>query len=318
MMELNKSLYPLGMCRLLFISFLLGVNVSAFSPSLMNVAMNGKKKNNNNKRVMSISPLFSTTEESVPSDVEEDDTSSSSSFVGGSVSSEVGMGKWEEQDGNYILRPPDGMTPRALIHFLGGAIVGTSPDLTYRYLLERLAERGYLIVATSYNTSFDYLRICDQVISSFERVAPSLARQYGAVPVIGVGHSCGALLHLLITCLFPDTPRAANVLISYLNRSVPDAVPFLDEFFAPLFLAASTDPIDTQNENNNNNIPLLNPFPKKGTDIIRLLLKLGRTSAKGTTFIFQYTHSCFSFVFCHSFLPCKIILYTMSSLFNHI
>merc|ERR1719276_610579 len=56
---------------------------------------------------------------------------------------------------------------------------------------------------------------------------------------------------------------------------------FLDEFFAPLFLAASTDPNDTQNENNNNNIPLLNPFPKKGTDIIRLLLKLGRTSAKG-------------------------------------
>jgi len=238
----------------------------------MNVRMNGNK-NRVSERV--VGPLCSTAEESVPSDVEED----KSTFVGGSVSSAVGMGKWEEQDGNYILRPPDGMEPRALIHFLGGALVGTSPDLTYRYLLERLAERGYLIVATSYNTSFDYLSICDQVISSFERVAPSLARQYGAVPVIGVGHSCGALLHLLITCLFPDTPRAANVLISYLNRSVPDAVPFLDEFFAPLFLAASTDP--NEQNNNNNNMLLPNPFPTKGTDIIRLMLKLARTSAKG-------------------------------------
>mmetsp|Transcript_9811 Transcript_9811/g.9476 ORF Transcript_9811/g.9476 Transcript_9811/m.9476 type:complete len:455 (-) Transcript_9811:96-1460(-) len=220
--------------------------------------------------------LFSSSTDTVPSDVEEDDKKRP--FVGTSTSSEVGMGKWEEQDGNYILRPPDGMEPQALIHFLGGAMVGSSPDFTYRYLLERLSERGYLIVATSFSTRFDYLTVCDQVISRFERVAPSLARQYGAVPVIGVGHSLGALLHLLVTCLFPDTPRAANVLISYNNKSVQESVPFLDEIFAPLFTAAAADPTS---EEGKKDVILPNPFPRSGIDIIKLTLRLARTVAKG-------------------------------------
>lgn len=62
--------------------------------------------------------------------------------------------------------------------------------------------------------------------------------EYGAVPVVGVGHSCGALLHMLITSLFPDTPRAANALISYNNRGVSEAVPLFGELVVPLFADA--------------------------------------------------------------------------------
>ena len=115
------------------------------------------------------------------------------------------------------------------VHFLGGAFVGASPTISYRYFLERLAQRGYLIVATPHDLSFDHLKTCDLIISRFERIAPTLARTYGALPVVGVGHSLGALLHLLITSLFPDTPRAANALISYNNKPVQDAVPFFEE-----------------------------------------------------------------------------------------
>jgi hypothetical protein len=132
------------------------------------------------------------------------------------------MGDWEELHGNYVLRPINGEAPRALIHFLGGALVGAAPHVAYRYILERLRERGYLIVATPFVLSFDHLRSCNDVIEKFERIAPSLARQYGAVPVVGVGHSCGALLQLLITSLFPDTPRAANALISFNNLPVKE------------------------------------------------------------------------------------------------
>ena len=146
------------------------------------------------------------------------------------------VGRWEELHGNYILRPPtNGGQPRALLHFLGGALVGASPQLTYRYLLERLSSNGYLIVATPYQLSFDHLTTCDEIIDKFERVAPMLAREYGAVPVVGVGHSCGALLHVLITSLFPDTPRAANALLSYNNKGVGEAVPFFEELIVPLF-----------------------------------------------------------------------------------
>ena len=57
----------------------------------------------------------------------------------------------EELHGNYVLRPPESAgAPRALIHFLGGALLGAAPQSTYRYLLERLSSRGYLVVATPY------------------------------------------------------------------------------------------------------------------------------------------------------------------------
>ncbi|KAL3800060.1 hypothetical protein ACHAW5_003708 [Stephanodiscus triporus] len=99
-------------------------------------------------------------------------------------------------------------------------------------MLERLSSRGYLVVATPYQLSFDHLTTCDEIIGRFELVAPDLAKP---VPVVGVGHSCGALLHMLITSLFPDTPRAANALISYNNRGVSEAVPLFKELVVPLF-----------------------------------------------------------------------------------
>ena len=147
-------------------------------------------------------------------------------------------------------------------------MIGASPDVSYRYVLERLSKEGYLIVATPFNLSFDHLKTCDEVISKFERIAPTLARQYGAVPVVGMGHSCGALLQLLITSLFPDTPRAANALISYNNKPVKDAVPLFDELVAPLFASASAKS-DT-------------PGLPSGTDIMRLGLRLARSATEGT------------------------------------
>lgn len=167
---------------------------------------------------------------------------------------------------NYILRPPaDFGQPRALIHFLGGALVGAAPDITYRYVLEELAQEGYLIVATPYNLSFDHLQTCDAVISKFERVAPALARQYGAIPVVGVGHSCGSLLHILITSLFPDTPRAANALLSFNNKPVQDAVPLFSEVVTPFFSAVADR----------------NGTRPSGTDGLNIGLDLARAAARG-------------------------------------
>jgi len=86
------------------------------------------------------------------------------------------------------------------------------------------------VVSTPFTLSFDYITTCDTIITKFERVAPTMAQQYGPIPVVGVGHSCGSLLHLLITTLFSDTPRAGNVLMSYNNMNVKDAVPFFMQF----------------------------------------------------------------------------------------
>lgn len=44
------------------------------------------------------------------------------------------------------------------------------------------------------------------------------------VPTHGVGHSNGALMHLLIGSFF-NSPYDSNVLISYNNKEVDDAIP---------------------------------------------------------------------------------------------
>lgn len=136
------------------------------------------------------------------------------------TSSSLPSSDWENLGGNYILRPPSDVAVRAVIHFLGGAFVGAAPHVTYRYLLHGFAQQGYLVVTTPYRLGFDYLEVCDSVLECFERAAVPLAKQYGALPVVGMGHSCGALLQVYITCLFPDTPRAANALISFNNKPV--------------------------------------------------------------------------------------------------
>jgi len=151
------------------------------------------------------------------------------------MNEKIGLqGNWEEVGGNFLLRPPKDVQVKALIHFLGGSFVGAAPHLTYRYLLEGLAERGFLVVATPYNLSFDYLEICDSVCFRFEKAAIPLSKEYGALPVLGIGHSCGALLHLLITSLFPDTPRAGNALISFNNKQLTDAIPGFDSVVLPV------------------------------------------------------------------------------------
>ena len=150
-------------------------------------------------------------------------------------------GRWQSIGGNYVLFPPENIDnnneikqPIGVIHFLGGAFVGAAPHLSYRYLLEELCAAGYIIVATPYRLDLDYVRSCDDILSKFDNVAIKLVSKYGYLPVIGLGHSCGALLQTLITSLFPDAPRAVNILISFNNRPVSSAIPAFEELILPI------------------------------------------------------------------------------------
>jgi len=139
--------------------------------------------------------------------------------------------------GNFVIYPQDVGTapPRGLIHFLGGAFVGAAPHLTYRYLLDSLCDQGFIVVTTPYGLEFDYLKACRGVLSKFDLVRAELAKEFGALPLIGIGHSCGALLQSLISSEFPEAPpRAANVLISFNNKPVKEAIPGFEETVVPI------------------------------------------------------------------------------------
>ena len=67
---------------------------------------------------------------------------------------------WKEIAGNSVLVPHK---PIGVIHFLGGAFVATAPQVTYRLLLEYLAEKGFVVVATPFINTLDHKAIAVNV-----------------------------------------------------------------------------------------------------------------------------------------------------------
>lgn len=145
------------------------------------------------------------------------------------------VGRWKEVAGNFVIYPKDieSNPPRGIIHFLGGAFVGAAPHFTYRYLLGSLCDQGYIVVTTPYRLQFNYNDIYEGILSKFDVVNDRLAGEFGVLPVIGVGHSCGALMQTLITSKFPEA-RAANVLISFNNKPATDAIPNFEDVVQPI------------------------------------------------------------------------------------
>ncbi|MFM8293581.1 MAG: DUF1350 family protein [Microcystaceae cyanobacterium] len=118
------------------------------------------------------------------------------------------------------------------MHFLGGAFVGTAPHITYRWLLERLAQQGYGIVATAFLNTLDHQAIARTVLHRFENIVERLQSRglltAGYLPVYGLGHSLGCKIHLLIGSFY-DVERAGNILISFNNYPVKQAIPLAEQ-----------------------------------------------------------------------------------------
>ena len=146
-----------------------------------------------------------------------------------------GAGRWELVDRTWVLLPADGVPPVGVVFFCGGAFASAAPVLTYRLFLETLSSVGALaIVATPYSTSFDHLRVADEVQFAFDRASRTLASRLPPdLPVWGIGHSMGALAHALVSSRYA-APRAGNVLMSFNNKPASDAIPLFGPLVSPL------------------------------------------------------------------------------------
>lgn len=136
--------------------------------------------------------------------------------------------EWRELGGNWLVVPD---RPTAMIHFLGGAFVAAAPQITYRSLLEHLAEQGYAVVATPFVNTFDHEAIARQVLRSFLRAEEYLLERVfrrSYVPLYGLGHSMGCKLHLLIGSR-SSQERAGNIFLSFNNYPARRSIPFLDQ-----------------------------------------------------------------------------------------
>merc|ERR1719149_502215 len=146
----------------------------------------------------------------------------------------IAAAEWEDCAGCKLLRPPG--EPRALVHFLGGVFVSPAPQVAYRYLLEQLADRGYLVVATPYAVDFDYTKPADDVKRKLDAARAALAAESSAeLPLVSLGHSLGALMQTLLACTYADYADACagSVLVSWNNKPVSDAIPLFEQLFVP-------------------------------------------------------------------------------------
>lgn len=152
---------------------------------------------------------------------------------------------WKEIQGNWVLIPRN---PIGIIHFLGGAFVATAPHLTYRWLLEQLAEKGYVVIATPFVNTLDHIAIAKSVQLNFDRVierlhdSSVLRKRY--LPTYGLGHSMGCKLHLLIGSTL-SVERAGNILISFNNYAARDAIPLVEQFNTSFAIEFSPSPLET-------------------------------------------------------------------------
>ncbi len=151
---------------------------------------------------------------------------------------------WKEIAGNSVIIPKK---PIGVIHFLGGAFVATAPQVTYRLLLEYLAEKGFIVIATPFVNTFDHQAITEMVLLNFERAFVRLEDRgiiNGYLPVYGLGHSMGCKLHLLIGSMHP-VERAGNILVSFNNYAAKEAIPLLEQFNSGIDVEFTPSPSET-------------------------------------------------------------------------
>ncbi|XP_068326071.1 uncharacterized protein [Pyrus communis] len=143
-----------------------------------------------------------------------------------------GTGDWTQVEGAWVLKPRNS-EPKAVVHFIGGIFVGAAPQLTYRLFLERLSEKGILVIATPYASGFDHFFIADETQFKFDRCYRFLKETVQDLPTFGIGHSLGSVIHLLIGSRYA-VQRNGNVLMAFNNKEASSTIPLFSPVVVPV------------------------------------------------------------------------------------
>lgn len=99
----------------------------------------------------------------------------------------------------YLLEPASGAVPSCVVFFLGGAVLGQFPHISYSSFLERLADRtNAAIVAIPYEVGLDHFGIAQGAVRRMKGAVIECEDSRGypmSLPKYAIGHSLGAKLH---------------------------------------------------------------------------------------------------------------------------
>lgn len=149
--------------------------------------------------------------------------------------------RWELVDGPAWMLAPKDRTPWAAVHFVGGAALGTAPQVCYDFLLSQLVERtGVAILATPYDIGTDHWALSRSVHAAFVKGLEECRERSGlssSAPTFRLGHSLGAKLIVLGEAsraadeaasssdgATPPTPPASLGLLAFNNFGLADSV----------------------------------------------------------------------------------------------
>ncbi len=68
------------------------------------------------------------------------------------------------------------------------------------------------VITTPFGTNFDHLRIADESQFKFDRALRVLGSDAAALPIYGVGHALGSVIHLLISARYAVAVSAHDAL----------------------------------------------------------------------------------------------------------
>lgn len=142
-----------------------------------------------------------------------------------------------------VLPPPSVLRPTAIVHFCGGTVLGSAPQLWYQKLLQELVEHTDAVVVAStipvtlWKSPLQHVQLARQLESQFQQAYEEvLLDEYGSniaeVPVCGMGHSLGARLLTVLATLPPrghSRTYKSYILISFTNFGAAAGIPGLQQ-----------------------------------------------------------------------------------------
>lgn len=88
--------------------------------------------------------------------------------------------------------------PIGVVEFLGGALFGSVPIVSYNYFLRSLYEVGYTVITLPFRFGLDHQSIAESLLAERDEVLEQLGDLHQAIPRFWVGHSLGCKYIVLL------------------------------------------------------------------------------------------------------------------------
>ena len=79
--------------------------------------------------------------------------------------------------------------PIGVVEFIGGALFGSVPIISYDYFLRSLYEAGYTVITLPFRFGLDHESVAESLLSERDEVLQQIDDYHGGLPRFWVGHS---------------------------------------------------------------------------------------------------------------------------------